>query len=335
MKLILRSIPPITILFIIFLARYIFPEYSQLIYFILFYVTLGLAFNIFIGLTNYVDFGYVAFLALGTYGMALTVENLSAVFLKIDDLSLRILAMLILGITLGVLLAASLASIVGSIALRLRGAYFAIATIGVNEGFRYLIEGIGMWGGSEGIIIAKELIDLYGGEGMAYISTELADILLFITSIISALVLFYMNNSKIGYALAALRGEEDVAKIFGINVTKYKVLTFIISASIAGMLGAIKVLKDQAVFPPQAFSISYTIEAITVVMIGGIGTLLGPILGGIIYALAKFYLTILFPGIQLIFLAPVLIIIAILSPAGILGVIRKTLKDTSLEKLLT
>lgn len=325
---------PLILYMILISIRYINPQLSQLASYIAFYVALGQAFNIFLGLTGYVDFGYVAFMALGMYGMALTTVNIHNILVGVIDQHLRIYLLVIMGTLLGISFAVILASIVGSIALRLRGAYFAIATIGVNEGFRYLIEGSGMWRGSEGIIIAKDLIELYGYEGMTYISTEVADLMLIAIVIIGMLITYVIITSKMGYALAALRDDEDTAKIFGINTTKYKVFAFIISAALAGMLGAAKMLKDQAVFPPQAFSIMYTIEAIVVVILGGIGTVIGPLIGGVLYSLLKYYLTVIIPGIQLLLLAPILIIVILAFPSGIVGFIKKVFKSNKVKRLV-
>lgn len=114
------------------------PGMWQPVAFLMFYVALGQAFNIFLGLTGYVDFGYVAFLALGSYGMAIAMDSLYQTGLGV--------AILPIGLLLAALMSIMLSLAVGAVALRLRGAYFAIATIGVNEGFRYLIEGARLWG---------------------------------------------------------------------------------------------------------------------------------------------------------------------------------------------
>jgi ABC-type branched-subunit amino acid transport system permease subunit len=95
-----------------------------------FYCALGQAFNLFMGMTGYVDFGYVAFLGIGTYGMAIAISRFS-------DKGWG-LGLLVVGLLMAIGMATLLALAVGAVALRLRGAYFAIATIGVNEGLRYL-----------------------------------------------------------------------------------------------------------------------------------------------------------------------------------------------------
>jgi len=224
---------------------------------------------------------------------------------------------------------------VGAVALRLRGAYFAIATIGVNEGFRYLVEGARLWGGSEGIIFTAQLNEAFGREFANVLATYWADVALFVIAVFAAfLTLFYMR-SKIGYALTALREDEDAAKVMGINVTKYKIIAFITSASLAGMIGAVAwALKLTYVFPPDVFEIHYTVEAIIIVLLGGAGTLLGPIVGGLIYGLSKYYLAVILPGFQLLIFAPIIIIIIVLFPEGTVGVLKKRIQGTFWAKII-
>jgi len=299
----------------------------QLIAMLAFYCALGQAFNLFMGMTGYVDFGYVAFLGVGTYGMAIVISRLS-------DKGLG-LWLLVIGLLLAIVMATLLSLAVGAVALRLRGAYFAIATIGVNEGFRYLIEGARLWGGSEGIIFTAQLNEAFGREFANVLATYWADVALFVIAAFSAfLTLFYMR-SKIGYALTALREDEDAAKVMGINVTKFKIIAFITSASLAGMIGAVAwALKLTYVFPPDVFEIHYTVEAIIIVLLGGAGTLLGPIVGGLIYGLSKYYLAVTLPGFQLLIFAPIIIIIIVLFPEGTVGVLKKRVQGTFLAKII-
>ena len=148
---------------------------------------------------------------------------------------------------------------VGAVALRLRGAYFAIATIGVNEGFRFFIEGARIWNGSEGLIFTAQLNQILGRETASSLMTFWADIMVLIIAVSAAFITLYYIRSKIGYALTALREDEDAAKVMGINVTKYKIIAFITSACFAGLLGAASwALKTPYVFPPEVFEIHYT-----------------------------------------------------------------------------
>ncbi len=300
----------------------------QLVATLLFYCAMGQAFNIFLGMTGYVDFGYVAFMGVGTYGMALAITNLAG----IEGLGLL---PIIIGFALAIFMSTLLSIAVGAVALRLRGAYFAIATIGVNEGFRFLIEGAKIWNGSEGLIFTAQLNQILGRESASSLMTFWADIMVLIIAALAAFITLYYMKSKIGYALTALREDEDAAKVMGINVTKYKIIAFITSASFAGLIGASSwALKTPYVFPPEVFEIHYTIEAIIIVLLGGAGTLLGPVAGGLIYGISKYYLSIFIPGFQLLIFAPVIIIIIVLFPEGVVGMVKNKIKGSFLEKFV-
>lgn len=311
----------------IWVIRELYPEYSQLITLIIFYTALAQAFNIFLGMTGYVDFGYVAFLALGMYGGGLAVRYVATSGLP------PILA-LILGPLQAAMLAGAVALAVGGVALRLRGAYFAIATIGVNEGLRNLIEGARIWGGAEGLIISRDLRVLYGDDGFSYITTIYADTFLAFIAATAAIATWILKNSRLGYGLVALREDEDAAKVMGINTTAYKVMAFIISAVFGSLVGSAWGLKIVAIYPPEAFNITYTIEAMIIVLIGGMGTLFGPIIGGVIYTLAKYYLGVIIPGSQLLIFSVLLVIVATIFPTGLLGHIRAHIKSYVIKELL-
>lgn len=302
------------------------PGLWQPIMYIMFYIGIGVALNNFMGLTGYVDFGYVAFLAMGAYGMGVALGYFT--YLGIWAIPL--------GFVLALIFAALLCTAVGGVALRLRGAYFAIATIGVNEGLRYLIEGAKIWGGSEGIILSGKLRKTFGPEFANYLSTFVADAALIIIIFIASVITVYLINSRVGYALLAVREDEDAAKVMGINVTKYKLIAFFTSASIGAMIGASAwTLKLTYVFPEDVFFIHYTIEAIVIVMLGGAGTLLGPVVGGLIYGAMKYYLSVILPGFQLLVFAPLLLVIIIAFPEGIVGFVKKKLQERGIVEYIT
>jgi branched-chain amino acid transport system permease protein len=302
-----------------------FPGKWQLVSQLAFYCTLGQAFNLFMGMTGYVDFGYVAFMGVGTYGMAVCIYNLSD-----KEMGFGII---ILGLIMAAVFSILLSLAVGAVALRLRGAYFAIATIGVNEGFRFLIEGARLWNGSEGMIFTRHMKQALGKPAAMAIGTFWADVMVFGIALLAAvLTIIYMRN-KVGYALTALREDEDAAKVMGINVTRYKIIAFITSAALAGLLGATAwALKLQYVYPADVFEIHYTVEAIIIVLLGGAGTLLGPIVGGLIYGITRYYLAIILPGFQLLIFAPIIIAIIVLFPEGTIGILKKRVTGTALQK---
>jgi branched-chain amino acid transport system permease protein len=321
-------VPVLIAYLLLFLAGRNISGIWQLVAMLLFYCALGQAFNIFLGMTGYVDFGYVAFMGVGTYGMALAVSRLA-------DMQGLGAGVIVIGFLLALVMSTLLSLAVGAVALRLRGAYFAIATIGVNEGFRFLIEGARIWNGSEGIIFTRQLNEILGRESASALSTFWADIMVMAIAVLAALVTLIYMRSKIGYALTALREDEDAAKVMGINVTKFKIIAFITSACFAGLVGASSwALKTPYVFPPEVFEIHYTIEAIIIVLLGGAGTLLGPLVGGLIYGVSKYYLSIFIPGFQLLIFAPVIIVIIVLFPQGVVGMLKARTANTALGRYI-
>ncbi len=334
-----KSLPALAIYAVLLAAYFLIPGKSQLFATILFYALLGQAFNIFMGMTGYVDFGYVAFLAVGAYAFGVTAMALAS--LGSPGWTL---------IPLGLLAAAGaamiLASMVGAIALRLRGAYFAIATIGVNEGLRYFFEGANILGGSIGLYIVKDLKTLFGDEGYQFMATIAADLLMFGLAGFTVLVTAWILSSRMGFALQAIREDEDAARALGVNVTKYKVLAFMTSGALGGMLGALNwALKEGVLEPETVFFIVYTVEAIIIVVLGGAGTLLGPIVGALIYIglnyVSNVYAAPLLEGIgikasglHLILLAPILIAFIIAAPNGIIGLLRERIRNPTIRRFL-
>ncbi len=294
-------------------VAFFMPEYSKTIATIVFFMALGQAVNIFVGLTGYVDFGYVAFMAMGAYG-------LGVVLYYMPQLGF---AALPLGLALGVLMSILLAAVVGGVALRLRGAYFAIATIGVNEGVKHLIIGANIWGGGAGLILGSRAFEAFGRDTALWLANVGSAVLVIATGFMAVVAMYLIQVSKAGYALAAIRQDEDAAKVMGINPTKYKLLAFMTSASLAGLLGAAYYpLGNLQVFPENVFFIEYILDGLAVMFIGGAGTVTGPIVGGALYIIVRTVVGELLPGYQVFVTALVLMTTVILLPRGIVGTLR-------------
>ena len=321
-------VPVFAAYLIMFLIGFTVPGMWQMVALLAFYCALGQSWNIFMGMTGYVDFGYVTFIALGTYGMALGISY----FHQVEWLGIGII---VIGILLALFLASLSAILEAAIALRLRGAYFAIACIGINEGLRYFIEGAKIWGGSEGIIFSGALTEAVGREVANQLTTFWADFAVFIIAALAAFLNVHYMRSKIGYALTAVREDEDAAKVMGINTTKYKTIAFLTSGLLGGLVGAMAWgLKLTHVFPGDVFVIHYTVECIVVVLLGGAGTLLGPVVGGLIYGLSKYWLAVILPGFQLLIFAPIIIGIIVAFPGGVIGLLKQRIKGTPLERYI-
>jgi branched-chain amino acid transport system permease protein len=321
-------IPVFAAYLILFFIGYTVPGMWQMAALLAFYCALGQSWNIFMGMTGYVDFGYVTFIALGTYGMSLGISY----FHDVEWLGIGII---FIGLLLALFLASLSALLEAFIALRLRGAYFAIACIGINEGLRHFIEGARIWGGSEGLIYSGALMQAVGRQTANQLTTFWADFSVFIIAALAAFLNMHYMRGKIGYALTAVREDEDAAKVMGVNTTKYKTIAFLTSGLLGACVGAMAWgLKLGYVYPGDVFVIHYTVECIVVVLLGGAGTLLGPVVGGLIYGLSKYWLAVTMPGFQLLIFAPIMIIIIVAFPEGIVGLLKRRVKGTRLAMFI-
>jgi branched-chain amino acid transport system permease protein len=321
-------IPVFAAYLVMFIIGFTMPGMWQMVALLSFYCALGQSWNIFMGMTGYVDFGYVTFIALGTYGMSLGITYFS----QFEWLGMGII---VIGMVLALFLASLSALLEAFVALRLRGAYFAIACIGINEGLRYFIEGAKIWGGSEGLIFFGALMQAFGRETVNQLTTFWADLSVLIIAALAAFLNMHYMRSKIGYALTAVREDEDAAKVMGINTTKYKTIAFLTSGLLGAAVGAMAWgLKLGYVYPGDVFVIHYTVECIVVVLLGGAGTLLGPVVGGLIYGLSKYWLAVIMPGFQLLIFAPIIIIIIVAAPEGVVGLMKRRLRGTRLGSFI-
>lgn len=270
-------------------------------------IALASSLNILLGYTGYVSFGHIVFYGFGGYvGIFLLTEK---------DWSLWT-AILAGGIASGIL-----AFLLGSAILRLRGAYFALATIGVNEAMRAFINNFELFGGPTGITLNFSVYKTYGGAAQAlqtsfYIGAGLAML---------ALILSYViRSSKFGIGLLAIRENEDAAEVMGVVAPTAKTWAYVFSAIVPGMIGVLFFFKNGNVEPHDAFPLHASIELLVMVMLGGQGTVLGPILGAFAYQGMRGYLVTspIFKDIQLSVSGGLLLLIVLFIPAGAIGWLR-------------
>jgi branched-chain amino acid transport system permease protein len=270
-------------------------------------VGLASSLNILLGYTGYVSFGHIVFFGLGGYtGFYLISEQ---------GWSLYTAA---LG---GGLLSAVIAGLVGVAVLRLRGAYFALATIGINEAARAFISNFGPYGGPIGLSVNFSAYQRYGGAGEALWITF---IFLWVTTMVVLLVSFLVKNSRFGLGLLAIREDEDAAMVMGVKAPRAKTLTFMISAFFPGVIGTLYFFKNGNIEPGDAFQLTMSIEMLVMVMLGGMGTLLGPMLGAVGYQWLRGYLLTspIFKNLHLAFAGLILLLIILFVPAGAVGWMR-------------
>jgi branched-chain amino acid transport system permease protein len=271
-------------------------------------VALASSLNILLGYTGYVSFGHVIFFGLGGYvGMFLLSSAAVPLWL----------AALAGGIASGLL-----AFLLGKAILRLRGAYFALATIGVNEAMRAFINNFAPFGGPTGISLNFQVYGAYGGAAQALWLTYYVLVGL---TLLAVLLSYLVKNSKFGLALMAIREDEDAAEVMGVITPGAKTWAYVLSAIVPGVVGVLFFFKNGNIEPNDAFRLHFSIEMLVMVMLGGQGTVLGPVLGAAGYQrLRGFLLTnSFFKDIQLSVAGALLLLIVLFIPAGAVGWLRR------------
>ena len=263
--------------------------------------------NILLGYTGYVSFGHIVFFGLGGY----------VGFYLMDTHGIH----LVIAALAGGLSAGILAFLLGRAILSLRGAYFALATIGVNEATRAFVKNFDPFGGPIGMTLNFRVYRAYGGPDQALWIAYIATALL---TVVIVLVSFLVKTSRFGLGLMAIRENEDAAEVMGVVAPNAKTWAYVLSAVFPGMLGVLFFFKNGNVEPGDAFVLHQSIEGIVMVMLGGQGTVLGPILGGAVYQRLRGLLLIspLFKNIQLAVAGVLLLIIILFVPAGVVGWLR-------------
>ena len=267
-------------------------------------VVLASSLNILLGYTGYVSFGHIVFFGFGGYvGFFLLTANQWSLWP----------AMLMGGIA-----SAILAFLLGKAILRLRGAYFALATIGVNEAMESLINNFDLFGGPTGMTLNFSAYQIYGGPAKAL---ELSFYIVVALAFIAILLSYIVRTSKFGLGLLAIREDEDAAEVMGVVSPNAKTWAYVLSATIPGILGVLFFFKNGNVEPHDAFPLHASIELLVMVMLGGQGTVLGPILGAFGYQGMRSYLVTsdFFKDIQLSVAGALLLVIVLFLPAGVTG----------------
>ncbi len=270
-------------------------------------VALASSLNILLGYTGYVSFGHIVFYGFGGYvGLFLLTEKGWSLWT----------AMLAGGLAAGIL-----AFLLGAAILRLRGAYFALATIGINEAMKAFINNFDLFGGPTGITLNFSAYKPYGGAAQAlqtafYIAAGLA--------LLAILLSHTVRTSKFGLGLLAIRENEDAAEVMGVFTPRTKTWAYVLSSIIPGMIGVLFFFKNGNVEPQDAFPLHASIEILVMVMLGGQGTVLGPILGAFAYQGMRGYLVTsdFFKDIQLSVSGALLLMIVLFIPAGAVGWLR-------------
>ena len=234
------------------------------------FTVLASAWNLVGGLTGYAAFGNVAFFGIGAYATGMLIARAHWPF--------------VLALPAAPVAAAAFAALVGVPLLRLRGHYFAVASLGVGVAVGEVIQnvdyrGTPLFGGSTGLflpIFGHDLLFFYLMVGAAALSIG-----------VTALVL----RTRFGFGLIAIRESEEAAAVMGVNTTAYKVAAFALAAALTGLAGGIFAQWNVFINQENVFPIDYNIQMILMALVGGAGTIFGPAIGAVLLQLLIQYLS--------------------------------------------
>jgi branched-chain amino acid transport system permease protein len=260
--------------------------------------------NLMIGYTGYVNFGHIVFYGLGGYvGLYLaTVRGWNLV-----------ISALLAGV------AASLFALVFGLGiLRLRGAYFALATIGILQAVQSFVSNFDPWGRSTGLYVSFDAYQPLGGARRALWITY---ILVIAVMALSMLLSLAIKISKFGLGLFAIREDEDAAVVLGVNATVYKAIIYSVSAFLPAVAGALMFYKNGMIDPSIAFEFMLSLDGIVMLMLGGKGTVIGAALGGGLYEKLRSYLLTspMLSNFHLVIAGALLLVVVLFAPGGLIG----------------
>ncbi|HWG48326.1 MAG TPA: branched-chain amino acid ABC transporter permease [Candidatus Acidoferrales bacterium] len=262
------------------------------------WIVSGIGWNLVGGLTGQVSFGFAVFYGLGAYVTALMINaGRSPYFAFLGGIAIAVLASFLVGMP----------------TFRLRGPYFAIATIGVGEATRVIMNNLDITGGASGYRVVEK---------RAFNQIEhyyCAIVLMAIALVVSSLIV----RSKFGLALRAIKQDEDAAAALGVNPFLSKLWIHAVGAALTGVAGGLYARYHAFIYPGDVFAFQTSIYILLIPVIGGIGTVWGPVLGGIIFGVVEEELVVKFPNFHLLLYGSILILIVLLEPDGLLGLLHR------------
>jgi branched-chain amino acid transport system permease protein len=319
-KLLRGSSLALFVLFLLVLPQLAGLRVSEVLTTVLIYVLLGLGLNIVVGYAGLLDLGYVAFFAVGAYAVAILTFR-SSFLVSESGVGVTQLQIAEKGFTnfwvalpFVVIIAVIIGVLIGAPVLRLRGDYLAIVTLGFGEIIRVLVQSdwLDPWlGGAQGIIAPSPIppagLELRKPENLYY--------LILVFCLLAAFISYRLVDSRVGRAWAAMREDESVAEAMGISVIKYKLLAFAIGAGVACLGGAFFAVKIGSVFP-NSFKLQVSINVLAVIILGGMGSIPGVIVGAIVLVGLPELLR-EFAEYRLLFYGAILVAIMIIKPEGL------------------
>jgi len=262
------------------------------------WIALAQSWNLISGLTGYVSFGHVAFFGMGAYTTAILVTKLGWPWLA--------------ACLAGGVMAMALALVIGWPCLRLKGPYFAIAMLGLNEVLRVIVSYYeDLTGGGSGLSMPT----LYASVPIYYAMGLVA---LAVTGLVYVIV-----TSRFGLRLMTIREDEVAAEAMGIDTFRYKLYAFLLSAVAPGIVGGLAARDQGYIEPMSVFPLITTITMIVMVLFGGKGTIWGPVLGAVLLFTFQEIVWARFIYLHQLIFGGIIVAVVLLMPRGILGVLQQ------------
>ncbi len=286
---------------LILLPRIAAPYMVVLAFYFFVYLTLAQSWNLAGGYCNLISLGQGAFAGIGAYATFL---------LYFSGVPVEF------GLIASGVIAACLAFLLSKPLFRLRGVYFTIGTLALVEILKLTTIRLPYLGGSWGLHITSPP-PYYSSVYLYYLSM--------VFGVIACFVMWKIVMSRMGWALKCIRSDEDESELVGINTYRYKVYAFIFHAFFASVMGGLLALYTLHIEPYTIFSLALSIEALTITLIGGRGTFLGPFVGAAIIVVLSHFLAAYYT-LHLVILGAILLAIIIFYPDGLIGGLKKKFK---------
>ena len=290
------------------LAPRLAPAYQTQMAFIWVMIVFALTWDLLGGQMGYNSFGNVLFFGVGMYACVVIQR----------DVHLGYYSTLFLGMAVGAVLAVAVAAVIGSGLLGLRGHYFAIGTLGIGIAAGELAGGWDFIGGGGGMVPPLYPGAVGGRETFFYY-------LCFAIAVITFPVLRFLYSGRFGLAINAIRDDEDKAEAMGLRTTHYKTTAWCISAFFLGLMGGVVGNLVGFIDPREvAFASStYGVWMVLMAILGGKGTLWGPVLGAAVFDVTQELFWKYLLGWQRVALGLLIVVIVVFFPRGILGWARE------------
>jgi branched-chain amino acid transport system permease protein len=272
----------------------------QVFFRIVLFAALGLAWNLVGGYAGQLSLGHVAYFGVGAYGMAMLYAHHVPLWLSV---------------LFSALIATGFAAIIGSIVFRLRGPYFTLSTIAFAEVLRLSVTNLPAAGGAIGLS-TPALFPPGAFWKMFYLS---AVALAFVSFLVNA----WTSRSRFGYYLMAIREDEDTAAAVGIDTANYKLRALMASAFLTALGGGLYGSAFQFIVPDSVLSGEISVQIAIITMLGGAGTLLGPVVGAVLLLAASELFKNKFQESHLLTYGILIVIVVLVLPEGIVGGLKQ------------